>query len=77
MDNFADVMTVFSDFDAAMEVDDAAALAEAVAHLVGQPAERDEMAARAAKVVATGQETLTRTLAAIEGLLARRRDENS
>ncbi|WP_340150250.1 3-deoxy-D-manno-octulosonic acid transferase [uncultured Sneathiella sp.] len=77
MDNFADVMAAFSDFDAATEVDNAEALAEAVAHLVGQPAERDEMAARAAKVVATGQETLTRTLAAIEGLLARRRDENS
>ncbi|MAZ03851.1 MAG: 3-deoxy-D-manno-octulosonic acid transferase [Sneathiella sp.] len=77
MDNFADVMAAFSDFDAATEVDDAAALAEVVTHLVGQPAERDEMAARAAKVVATGQETLTRSLSAIEGLLARRQDENS
>ncbi|MEX1036642.1 MAG: 3-deoxy-D-manno-octulosonic acid transferase [Sneathiella sp.] len=76
MDNFADVMATFSDYDAATEVENADALAEAIAHFIEQPARRDDMAARAAEVVVTGQESLERTLAEIERLLTRGRDEN-
>lgn len=70
MDNFTDVMQSFDKHDASLTVTDAQTLAKSVGDLLGDPALRAEMVIRAGKVVAGGTETLQKTLARIEDLLA-------
>ncbi|MDF2366943.1 hypothetical protein, partial [Sneathiella sp.] len=69
MENFADVMQSFEEHEASLTVTDAETLAKTVGDLMGDPARRDELAARAGKVVSGGTETLQKTLAKVENLL--------
>lgn len=70
MDNFADVMQSFDELKASLEVTDDKTLAIAIAGYMKDPALRDEMAERASKVVAGGEETLQKTLNQVEALLS-------
>lgn len=69
MDNFADVMQSISDHDASLTVTDADSLAGSVDELLDNSPRQGDMAARAARVVAGGSETLQKTLAKVEELL--------
>ena len=76
MDNFTEIMETFDAASASSEAKNTEALAQVVGRYLGDSTLLDEMTARAAGVVATGQETLEKTLFRIEELLREGKNEN-
>ena len=69
IENFSEVIAVFKDGDAIVEVRDTAELATSVATYLASPQKRDTMAKRAAAVVARGDTILSRLTDRIEQML--------
>jgi 3-deoxy-D-manno-octulosonic-acid transferase len=67
MENFPAVMAEFARNDAIVQVEDRKALGQTLARLIGNPAERDALGLRAARVVEQNRGVIERTLELLAG----------
>lgn len=72
--NAPEIAQMFLSSGAALQVPDASALGEAIVRLIGDPSERDRMAAHAREILERNRGTLERLLEVIERLISRRSD---